>query len=101
MKIELNETNIKIICKLNYFFNDFKNVETWLRTDNINFGGISPCFLMSIDRSNKILQFIEATLDEIEEIETALDGEMTSEEYNRKLEQESLEMISDMKLKEF
>lgn len=56
---------------------------------------------MSIDRSNKILQFIEATLDEIEEIETALDGEMTSEEYNRKLEQESLEMISDMKLKEF
>jgi len=64
MKIELNETNIKIICKLNYFFNDFKNVETWLRTDNINFGGISPCFLMSIDRSNKILQFIETALDE-------------------------------------
>lgn len=64
MKIELNETNIKIICKLNMFFNDYKKVEIWLRTDNLNFGGIPPCYLMSIGRDSKVLQFIEAALDE-------------------------------------
>ena len=64
MKIELNETNIKIICKLNYFFNDYKKVETWLRTDNLNFGGIAPIFLINLERAHKVLQFIETALDE-------------------------------------
>ena len=70
MKIELNETNIKIICKLNYFFNDFKNVETWLRTDNLNFGGIPPCYLMGINRASQVLEFIETALDEAEEVDS-------------------------------
>lgn len=64
MKIELNETNIKIICKLNMFFNDYKKVETWLRADNLNFGAIAPIFLINLERGHKVLQFIETALDE-------------------------------------
>lgn len=69
MKIELNETNIKIICKLNYFFNDFKKVVKWLETDNINFCNMSPLYFIDIKGSNIVLRFIETALDENGKIE--------------------------------
>ena len=64
MKIELNETNIKIIVNLHWFFNDYKNVVKWLKTDNLNFGGIPPVILIENSRGSKLLKFIETALEE-------------------------------------
>ena len=71
MKIELNETNIKIICKLNYFFNDFKKVIEWLEAKNPNFGDISPRWLMKIGKEDNVLQFIETSLEENNEVDSS------------------------------
>ena len=56
---------IKSIVDVNYFFNgDIEKVALWFRLDNLNFGGVSPDFLIQCGRAKKLAQFINAALEQ-------------------------------------
>lgn len=52
-----------IIIELHIFFDSDKNkVVTWLSTDNLNFGDVSPMFLIENNKIHKVHQYIMEAL---------------------------------------
>lgn len=62
--VPIDQMFIEIVINLHVIFNDTKKVVAWLKTKNMNFGNYSPLYLLSIGRGKKVLQFIEAALDD-------------------------------------
>jgi hypothetical protein len=63
MKKKMHRTSAEyheILRLLQEFFkDDEKKVEYWLHTKNLNFGNLSPNFLIERGRAHKVLQFIK------------------------------------------
>ena len=46
------------------FNGDVEKVALWFRTDNLNFGGVSPDFLIQCGRAKKVWQMVDAAVSE-------------------------------------
>lgn len=55
----LNEDLIHIILGVHCCLSDEKKVLAWLKTKNLNFGGIAPIKLINIGRAKKVRQFTD------------------------------------------
>ena len=56
-KIQLN--HIETVVELHVIFQDYKKINTWLKTENLNFGGASPIYLIINGKGHKVLEFIK------------------------------------------
>lgn len=59
----MNPVDIEIIVGLHVFFQDYKKISVWLKTENTSLGGITPLHMMANGRSKKLLKFINTALD--------------------------------------
>lgn len=63
--MRIDATLVNIILNLHVLLNnDAKKVAAWLNTENPNFGGVSPIYLIDSGRAKKVVQFIELRLEE-------------------------------------
>lgn len=60
VEMKLTAQSIEVVVKLTAVFNDAEKVKLWLITKNLNFGNISPLYLINCGRSHRVLQFIDA-----------------------------------------
>ncbi len=62
--VTCNAMLMEIIVELHGVFGDytdsFDKMSMWLRTENLNFGGVSPIDLILTGRGNKVLSFIQS-----------------------------------------
>lgn len=61
--LPLTEQNVHILFNLVNRLGVPKTI-IWLKTKNLNLGGISPINLIHLDRGHKVLEFIIATGEE-------------------------------------
>lgn len=55
---------LDIIAGLFIFFeHDYKKCIAWLTTENLNFGGASPLDLIIFGKANKVLKFVNNSVD--------------------------------------
>lgn len=62
--VEVNETNLEIVVGLHVIFNSYPKIKMWLTTKNMHLGNTAPLRLMQIGRAHKVLEFINASLEE-------------------------------------
>lgn len=62
--MKVHKDFIETCVLLHSFFNDYEKTALWLNTNNLNFGGLSPLYLIKIGRGHKVLSFIRTALDE-------------------------------------
>lgn len=63
MKTTIDAEMVEITCKVNEVFKDYGKTALWLRTDNPNFGGISPIKLINWGKGKKVLEMIKSAKD--------------------------------------
>lgn len=61
---EISKEVIEIIVELHATFSDYEKIHFWLTTKNLNFGDVSPLYLILIGRGHKVLQFIKSAAEE-------------------------------------
>lgn len=59
LEMKLNKVSIAIVVELHAIFNDYDKIYTWLTTKNLNFGGISPLYLINTGKAAKVVAFIQ------------------------------------------
>lgn len=65
MRAEEIEFMVEALALLRKFFDmDEEKVDRWLASENLNFGGSSPAYLMMNGKAHKVLAFVKASLDE-------------------------------------
>lgn len=57
--MRLKPESIAIVVLLHAFFSDEKKVYAWLTCKNLNFGNLSPLYLINVGRGNRVLEFIK------------------------------------------
>lgn len=61
----MNNITVALIkALLNSHFRDRKKVELWLNTKNPNLGEVTPNYMISIGREEKLLQFVSSCFKE-------------------------------------
>lgn len=60
-EFKMNNNDMEFIASylLEFFKDDPKKAIYWLLTPNPNFGGVSPAWLITMDRHAKVIKFIE------------------------------------------
>jgi hypothetical protein len=61
---KLDEDLIHIILGVHVCLQDEKKVLAWLKTKNLNLGGVQPIQLMNMGRAGKVRAFVEAAIEE-------------------------------------
>lgn len=59
MKATVDHLLIMIIIELYVHFNDTQKVRAWLYQPNLNFGGVSPVWLIIVGKGKKVLDFVQ------------------------------------------
>jgi len=58
--IAVDRVMIEIIIELHVFFKDYRKIEAWLHTKNMNLGDCKPITLIASGRGKRVLQFIHS-----------------------------------------